>query len=510
MAEPPTPCRWQGSFCIEITPLPCLLTVFGALGDLAGRKLFPSLFRLHRRKLLHTNSGIIACGRRPMSHEDFRAYVRNLPDFAGTAGSEMETFLHRIFYLAGDYQKEETCRKLAGMLNSAGKELDCPDSSRIFYLAVSPEVYLPLVENLARGGLFTEPCESPDCAQWRQVVFEKPFGCDLDSAIELEHGLLRFLKERQIYRIDHYLGKETVQNILMLRFANLIFEPVWNRNFIDAVEITVAETVGVEHRAGYFDRTGLLRDMFQNHMLEMLSLVAMECPVSFAADRIRDEKARLLRSLRPLDPANLLLGQYTAGNGMKGYLEEPGVPPDSRTETFAALKLFVDNPRWKGVPFYLRSGKRLNARSSRIIIHFKHIPHSIFAGMHETDLDSNRLILTVQPQEGLSLELMAKKPGPKLCMGKLALDFRYASILEPGENMPDAYERLLLDCMLGDQTLFLRSDTVRLAWEFLAPALEVKKKIQPVLYPAGSLPEDVGRKSKDGIVSSSRQGRQQI
>ena len=486
-------CRWQGSFCIEVTPLPCLLTVFGALGDLAGRKLFPALFQLHRRKLLHDSSGIIACGRRPMNHEDFRAYLRNLPALQNAQGPEMGSFLRRVYYLPGDYLQPETVRSLKKLLDQAGKELACADPSRIFYLAVAPDLYLPLTENLARAGLLEEPCESADCSQWRHVVFEKPFGSDLESAIELERGLLRYLSERQIYRIDHYLGKETVQNILMLRFANLIFEPVWNRNFIDSVEITVAETVGVEHRAGYFDRAGLLRDMFQNHMLEMLSLVAMDHPVSFEADRIRDEKARLLRSLRPPDPGDLLLGQYAAGNGLKGYLEEPGIPPDSRTETFASLKLWVDNARWKDVPFYLRSGKRLNERSSRIIINFKHIPHSIFTGLRETDLASNRLILTVQPQEGLSLEMIAKKPGPKLCIGPLALDFRYASILEPGESMPEAYERLLLDCMLGDQTLFLRSDTVRLAWNYLMPALRAKEKITPVPYPAGSTPDEVER-----------------
>ena len=490
-------CRWQGSFCIEVTPLPCLLTVFGALGDLAGRKLFPALFQLHRRKLLHDSSGIIACGRRPMGHDDFRAYLRNLPAMQNAQGPEMESFLKRVYYLAGDYLLEETVYSLKSLLDQAGKELDCAGSSRIFYLAVAPDLYLPLTANLAKSGLLDEPCESAACSQWRHVVFEKPFGSDLESAVGLERGLLRYLSERQIYRIDHYLGKETVQNILMLRFANLIFEPVWNRNYIDSVEITVAETVGVEHRAGYFDRAGLLRDMFQNHMLEILSLVAMDHPVSFEADRIRDEKARLLRSLRPLDPEDLLLGQYAAGNGLKGYLEEPGIPPDSRTETFASLKLWVDNARWKGVPFYLRSGKRLNERSSRIVINFKHIPHSIFGGLRETDLSSNRLILTVQPQEGLSLEMIAKKPGPKLCIGPLALDFRYASILEPGESMPEAYERLLLDCMLGDQTLFLRSDTVRLAWNYLMPALRAKEKITPIPYPTGSTPDEVERLLKN-------------
>ena len=490
------PCRWRGSSCIEVTPLPCLLTVFGALGDLAARKLFPALFNLRRRKLLHENSGIVACGRRVMSDDDFRKYVRTLPAFAGTDAAALDPFLKRIFYLPGDHLDDDTAHRLSGLLDSAATAFECPGASRIFYLAVASEIYLPLVENLARAGLLTEPCEpSDDCSQWRHVVFEKPFGHDSASAVELEHGLLRHLSERQIYRIDHYLGKETVQNILLLRFANLIFEPVWNRNYVDSVEITVTETVGVEHRAGYFDRAGLLRDMFQNHLLEMLSLVAMECPVDFSADRIRDEKARLLRSLRSLDPKDLLLGQYVAGHGMNGYREEPGIPPDSRMETFAALRLFVDDPRWKGVPFRLCSGKRLNERASRIMLDFKTIPHSIFPGLRENDLPPNRLILTVQPQEGLSLELTAKKPGPKLCMGKLALDFRYSSILEPGETMPDAYERLLLDCMLGDQTLFLRSDTVRLAWDFLAPALAAKEILVPIPYPAGSALEEVLRQS---------------
>jgi len=297
----PAGCRWQGSFCIEVTPLPCLLTVFGALGDLAGRKLFPALFRLHCRRLLHDKSGIIACGRKPLSSDEFRQYVRALPGMADAPETEIASFLKRICYLAGDFLQPETCRHLAELLRTVGKELDCEESSRIFYLAVAPDTYLPLTERLDHAGLLVEPCESADCSQWRHVVFEKPFGYDYDSAVELEHGLLRHLTERQIYRIDHYLGKETVQNILMFRFANLIFEPVWNRNYINSVEITVSETVGVEHRARYFDRTGLLRDMFQNHMLEMLSLVAMECPVSFEADRIRDEKARLFRSLRPLD-----------------------------------------------------------------------------------------------------------------------------------------------------------------------------------------------------------------
>lgn len=483
-----TSCRWRGGFCMEVTPLPCLVTVFGALGDLAGRKLFPSLWHLHRRKLLHEESGIIGCGREEMSDDAFRDYVRHLPGIEQTP--ELESFLRKIYYHAGDYLAEETCRTLAATLDAAERELGREHFCRIFYLATAPSLYLPLLELLHEAGLVAEPCKTAECGQWRHVVFEKPFGHDLASAAKLEQGLLRRLKERQIYRIDHYLGKETVQNILMFRFANMLFEPVWNRNYIDSVEITATETVGVEHRAGYFERAGLLRDMFQNHMLAMLSLVAMEMPSSFAADRVRDAKAALLRSLRPLTASGLehqlVLGQYAAGNGMPGYREEPGVAPDSVTETYGALKLFIDNWRWQDVPFYLRSGKRLNAKSSRIVVNFKTIPHSIFEPVRAEDLMRNRLILTVQPQEGLALNLIAKEPGPKLCMGDLTMDFKYSSILDPGETMPEAYERLLLDCMLGDQTLFLRSDNVRLAWQFLMPALEAKEHITPFFYPAGS------------------------
>ena len=292
----------------------------------------------------------------------------------------------------------------------------------------------------------------------------------------------------------------------MAACGNLIFEPVWNRDYIDSVQITVAETVGVEHRAKYFETAGLLRDMFQNHMFEMLSLVAMEVPASFEASSVRDEKAKLLRSIRPFNLEKLneqmIRAQYAEGNGMAAYRDEPGVAPESQTETYVAAKLLIDNWRWKGVPFYLRSGKRLAAKRSEIVITFKHIPHSIFLPVHSEDLVQNRLTLTVQPQEGLSLSFLAKKPGPKLCMGDLTMDFKYASILEKGESMPEAYERLLLDCMLGDQTLFIRSDTVELAWGLLTPVLEHWKKHPEscplAFYPAGSS----GPKEADHLIQN--------
>ena len=482
--------KWHGGFCIEVAPLPCLIVIFGALGDLAGRKLLPSLYHLHQRGLLHEQSTLIACGRQEMSHEQYRNYIRTLDGMGKT--DQLEQFLSKVFYHAGDYTLPETTARLATLVDDLENKMENQTSCRLFYLATAPAVYLPIVEQLANAGLTTELSAVTEkiVYPWRNVIFEKPFGNDFASAVELEQGLLRYLTEKQIYRIDHYLGKETVQNILMFRFANILFEPVWNRNYIDSVTITVSETVGVEHRAGYFEKAGLLRDMFQNHMLEMLSLVAMECPVSFSADRIRDEKVRLLHSIRMPDQKtleqNLILGQYIAGNAMPGYREEAGVAHDSNTETFAALKLYIDNSRWQGIPFYLRSGKRMKQKKSEIIINFKHIPYSIFSPVKPEDLAQNRLILTVQPEEGLALDIIAKRPGPKLCMGDLTMNFKYSSILDPGENMPEAYERLLLDCMLGDQTLFIRSDSVRLAWQLLAPVLEYKKQITPFPYQAGT------------------------
>ncbi|OQA82092.1 MAG: Glucose-6-phosphate 1-dehydrogenase [Lentisphaerae bacterium ADurb.Bin242] len=487
-----TGCRWRGGFCMEVTPPPNTVVIFGALGDLAGRKLIPSLYHLCQRELLHKRSGIIACGRDRMSHEDYREYVRKLPGMEPSPC--LEGFLKRLFYHAGDYAEHDTYERLVPAVAEVEHSFGNLDSCRLFYLATAPSLYLPVVEHLAAAGLTAEPCGTQECSQWRHVVIEKPFGHDLESSFALESGLLRFLTERQLYRIDHYLGKETVQNILMFRFANVLFEPVWNRDYIDSVQITAVETLGVEHRAGYFEQAGLLRDMFQNHMLEMLSLVAMEIPVSFAADRVRDEKARLLRSIRPFLPEDFVLGQYAEGNGMPAYRAEKGVAPDSRTETYAAARLFIDNWRWRGVPFYLRSGKRLNRKRSEIVINFKHVPHSIFEPVRERDLARNRLILTVQPEEGLALNLIAKRPGPKLCMGDLTMDFKYASILDTGESMPEAYERLLLDCMLGDQTLFIRSDTVRLAWSLLSPVLEARERMPLRFYPAGSAgPEEADR-----------------
>ena len=358
-------------------------------------------------------------------------------------------------------------------------------------MAVPTLLYGTIVKGLHSAGL---SCPGlPGCEQIRLVV-EKPFGRDLKSADELNRTIQKHFAERQIYRIDHYLGKETVQNILMFRFANTIFEPVWNRNFIDHIQITIAESVGVEHRGGYYDKAGVLRDMFQNHMLGMLALVAMEPPVSFDADHVRDEKVKLLRCIRPLTEQSVnvdfVRGQYTAGEvddkNVAGYRQEPKVDASSITETYVAARLFVDNWRWQDVPFYLRTGKRLARKDTEIAITFKNVPHSMFVSVGLGDLPANTLVMHIQPEEGISLSFQAKRPGSKVCIGTLRMRFRYADVF--GGQLPEAYQRLLLDCMLGDQTLFTRQDDVEVSWELLEPVLQAwaNNPSMPYEYRAGS------------------------
>lgn len=484
---------WRGSFCIEVSPIPNTVVIFGASGDLAHRKLIPALFNLYRRNLFHENSLVVGCARTPMSDEEFRNKVcENMSSLTGYNSNKFRSFIEKLHYHSGSYDDPETYATLSARLCELERER-CSESCRIYYLSTPSNLYTEIVSLLGDAGLVHEP---PTGEPWRHVVIEKPFGRDLQSAEIIDRQLHKTLRESQIYRIDHYLGKETVQNIMMMRFANIIFEPVWNNQYISNVQITAAESLGVEHRAGYYEQSGLLRDMFQNHMLEMLSLVAMEPPSSFEANSVRNEKLKLIQSIRPFTEeslrADFIRGQYGEGeiNGVKvpGYHSEHGVNPQSMTETYACARFHIDNWRWRGVPFYLRSGKRLAKRVSEIAITFKPVPHSIFNPIRPEDLNPNTLVLNVQPEEGMALTIEAKQPGPKLCMGTLTMDFKYAQIF--GGSPPEAYERLLLDCMLGDQTLFIRNDIIKASWELFSPVLNAWSSPDSDIplhnYPAGS------------------------
>lgn len=458
-------------YCLETPPDPCGLVIFGASGDLAHRKLIPSLFGLYRKGLLPEGFFVLGCARTPMTDDAFRRKVLEglNPEFKGPA-SGLNEFAKRCHYLTGDYRNGDLYASMSKRLADLEKQFGS-GSNRLFYLSLPPRLYTPVVQRLAASRLVEE---SPNAVPWRRVVVEKPFGYDRESSRALNVALHKHIHERQIYRIDHYLGKDTVQNIFIFRFANAVFEPLWNRRYVDHVQITVAESIGIEHRAGYFDQAGLLRDMFQNHMLQMLALVAMEPPMGFEADRFRDETVKLLRSIRPVSVHEmdrwLVRGQYGPGSQVPGYREEQDVPSDSTTETYVAAKVSVDNWRWQGVPFYLRSGKRLPRKVSEIAIEFKPVPHSVFMPLTEEDLVPNVLVLNVQPEEGMALTIQSKRPGPKLCMSELTMSFKYRDVF--GSEPPEAYERLLLDSMLGDQTLFVRFDFLDAAWSLLTPVLE--------------------------------------
>ncbi len=477
-------------FCMERVPEPCGIVIFGASGDLAHRKLIPAFYDLYHSGLFPKGFFIVGFGRSAWSDDLFRKEAAGILREKEKGGfPQQKEFLSRLYYQSGEYTDSKGLLSLQQTVKKLHEQYKTKENL-IFYFATPPFVYCDLIRQMSKAGLIHPSKKS---GPWTRVVFEKPFGNDLNSAKKLNQEIQEVLNENQIYRIDHYLGKETVQNILIFRFMNSIFEPVWNRRYIDHIQITAAENLGVEHRAGYYDEAGALRDMFQNHMMQLLSLVAMEPPVSFDANQYRDEKVKVLRSIRPI-PAKktdefVIRGQYGSGNvctqtgteKVPGYRGEKGVRPNSTTETFAALKLFVDNWRWQGVPFYLRSGKRLKAQSTEIAIQFKNVPHSMFASMGIDQFPPNVLLIRIQPDEGISLSFEAKHPGPKFCMATLNLEFNYEAAFQ--EKPLGAYERLLLDCMLGDQTLFVRQDMVEESWALLSDILEHWKKSTPPDFP---------------------------
>ncbi|MAT40316.1 MAG: glucose-6-phosphate dehydrogenase [Ectothiorhodospiraceae bacterium] len=459
-------------------PKDCVIVIFGASGDLTKRKLIPALFTLHHKKLLPERFAVLGVSRTEYSDEEFRGHVeQSLQDFGDiedASKGEAQSFLQAMYYTGIDTKNTEAFAKVKNRLASICDERSMPRNI-IYYLSVPPAMYPVIAKNLAAHDMQNE------ARGWKRLIVEKPFGHDLDSALELNATLQDAFQEDQIYRIDHYLGKETVQNIMALRFANGIFEPLWNRNYIDRVEITSAESVGVEKRGGYYDHSGAMRDMVQNHLLQVTGTIAMEPPAVFDADSVRSETVKVFHSLRPITgdkvAKNVVRGQYTEstvdGNTLKAYRDEEKVDPESRTETFVALKLHIDNWRWGGVPFYLRTGKHLPTRVSEVVIHFKRTPHYIFSRDSNENVKCNQLVIRIQPDEGILLKYGMKVPGAGFQIQQVSMDFKYANIAEG--SLPSAYERLLLDCMLGDATLYARSDAVEACWRFVEPILDAWK-----------------------------------
>jgi glucose-6-phosphate 1-dehydrogenase len=461
---------------------PCAMVLFGASGDLTKRKLIPALFNLVKASLLPKNFAILGIAFDQLGEDQFRSQVTSFLPAEDRGSEAWDWFQQRLYYQYGDFADPATYASLGSRLKQIDQQHNTA-ANYLFYLAVAPRFFASITQLLGSSGLSNQ-----ENGHWRRVIIEKPFGHDYESARTLNREIKSVLAENQIYRIDHYLGKETVQNIMVFRFDNAIFEPIWNRRYIDHVQITNAETVGVEQRGGYFDTAGTLRDMVPNHVMQLLSLIAMEPPVSFQADAVRSEQAKVLHAMQPLLSEDILRnsvrGQYgegsISGERVPGYRAEPGVSPESKSETFVALKLNIDNWRWVGVPFYLRTGKRLAKRHTEITIQFKQTPFVLFRNelVHK---HSNQLVIQIQPVEGISLSFGAKIPGPILHVGSVEMSFEYSKYF--GADAYTGYEVLLYDCMIGDATLFQRADMVEAGWNVVDPVLDVWKALPPRRFP---------------------------
>jgi glucose-6-phosphate 1-dehydrogenase len=464
---------------------PCVMVIFGATGDLTKRKLIPALYNLAQDDQLPKRFAIIGFAGNDQTTESFRKTLsEEVPKFLSTPldSKLWAWFTERIYYVKGDFEDPEAYKRLQQQIEEATKQHDT-QGNKFFYLAVAPRFFASIVQQLGQIGLTKED------GHWARVIVEKPFGHDLASAIQLNAELKKILSEKQIYRIDHYLGKETVQNLMVFRFTNNIIEPLWNRNYVDHVQITAGETVGVEHRGGFYETAGALRDMVPNHLFQLLTMTAMEPPISFDADEVRNKQAEVLHAITPLGPEDVLThsvrGQYGEGNvdneTVPAYRSEHDVAPESNTETFVALKLQIDNWRWAGIPFYLRTGKRLAQRTTEVVIQFRRTPFILFRNTTVKHTETNRLVIHIQPEEGISLSFGAKIPGSVMRLGLVNMDFDYVNYFGVEHNT--GYERLLNDCMAGDATLFQRADMVEAGWSVIQPILDVWHALPPRGFP---------------------------